>query len=49
MTLAKEIGECLITVGEGDYFFRTSFANIMRIGDPQEIVQVFYDIHNDEQ
>jgi len=49
MTPAKEIGKCLITVGEDDYFLRPSFANMMRIGDPQEIVQVFYDIHNDEQ
>ncbi len=49
MAPAKEIGECLITVGEDDYFFRPSFANMMRIGDPQEIVQAFYDLHNDEQ
>ena len=35
--------------GENDYFFRPSFANMMRIGDPQEIVQAFYDLHNDEQ
>lgn len=48
MAPAKEIGECLITVGEDDYFFRPSFANMMRIGDPQEIVQAFYDLHNDE-
>lgn len=48
MAPAKEIGECLITVGEDDYFFRPSFANMMRIGDPQEIVQSFYDLHNDE-
>lgn len=49
MAPAKEIGECLITVGEDDYFFRPSFVNMMRIGDPQEIVQAFYDLHNDEQ
>lgn len=49
MAPAKEIGECLITLGEDDYFFRPSFANMMRIGDPQEIVQAFYDLHNDEQ
>lgn len=49
MAPAKEIGECLITLGEDDYFFRPSFANMMQIGDPQEIVQVFYDLHNDEQ
>lgn len=49
MAPAKEIGECLITVGDEDYFFRPSFANMMRIGEPQEIVQAFYDLHNDEQ
>lgn len=48
MTPYKEIGECLITLGEKDYFFRPSFVNIARIGDPQEIVQTFYDLHNDE-
>lgn len=48
MAPAKEIGECLITVGDEDYFFRPSFANMMRIGEPQEIVQAFYDLHNDE-
>lgn len=48
MTPVKEIGECLITVGDEDYFFRPSFINMTRIGDPQEIVQVFYHLHNDE-
>lgn len=48
MAPAKEIGECLITVGEDDYFFRPSFANMMRIGDPQEIVQTFHHLHYDE-
>ncbi|WP_026042416.1 DUF6246 family protein [Pantoea sp. A4] len=43
----KEIGECLITVGENEYFFRPSFANMTRIGEPQEVVQAFYDVHND--
>lgn len=47
MTPVKEIGECLITVGDEDYFFRPSFINITRIGDPQEIVQAFYHLHND--
>lgn len=42
MTPVKEIGECLITVGDEDYFFRPSFLNMTRIGDPQEIVQTFY-------
>ncbi len=48
MTPVKEIGECLITVGDEDYFFRPSFLNMTRIGDPQEIVQAFYYLHNDE-
>lgn len=48
MTPVKEIGECLITVGDDDYFFRPSFLNMTRIGDPQEIVQAFYCLHNDE-
>ncbi len=48
MTPYKEIGECLITSGEDEYFFRPSFSAMSRIGEPQEIVQCFYDLHNDE-
>ncbi|WP_318357688.1 DUF6246 family protein [Enterobacter sp.] len=48
MTPYKEIGECLITSGEDEYFFRPSLAAMSRIGEPQEIVQCFYDLHNDE-
>ncbi|NIE98464.1 hypothetical protein F3J38_00045 [Pantoea sp. Acro-805] len=48
MTPYKEIGECLVSMGDHDYFFRPSFANMMRIGDPESIVQAFYDLHNDE-
>lgn len=48
MTPYKEIGECLITIGEDEYFFRPSFSAMSRIGEPQEIVQCFYDLHNDE-
>ncbi|MFS9729907.1 DUF6246 family protein [Enterobacter hormaechei] len=44
----KEIGECLISVGEKEYFFRPSFINMTRIGEPKEIVQAFYDLHQDE-
>lgn len=44
----KEIGECLICTPEADYMFRPSLANMMRIGEPQEIVQAFADLHNDE-
>lgn len=45
MTPMKEIGECLVTAGDNDYFFRPSFVNMMRIGEPQQIVQAFYDLH----
>ena len=48
MTPLKELGECLITCGEDDYFFRPSFINMTRIGEPREIVQAFYDLHHDE-
>ena len=44
----KEIGECLISVGEEEYFFRPSFINMTRIGEPKEIVQAFYELHHDE-
>ena len=39
MTPMKEIGELLITCGDRDFFFRPSFANMTRIGDPGEIVK----------
>lgn len=48
MTPVKEIGECLITVGDEEYFFRPSFLAMTRLGEPGEIVQAFYDLHNDE-
>jgi len=48
MTPIKEIGECLIGAGNDDYFFRPSFSNMMRIGSPQDIVQTYYDLHNNE-
>lgn len=48
MTPFKEIGECLVSAGETDYFFRPSLLNMTRIGSPAEIVQAFYDLHNDE-
>lgn len=44
----KEIGECLICTPDADYMFRPSLTNMMRIGEPQEIVQAFADLHNDE-
>jgi len=48
MTPFKEIGECLVSAGEEDYFFRPSLLSMTRIGSPVEIVQAFYDLHNDE-
>ncbi len=44
----KEIGECMVSAGEVDYFFRPSLLNMTRIGSPEEIVQALYDLHNDE-
>jgi hypothetical protein len=34
----KEIGEFLIAAGEKEYFFRPSFINMTRIGEPKDIV-----------
>lgn len=48
MTSQKEIGESLISNGEDEYFFRPSFAAMSRIGEPQEIVQAFCDLDNDD-
>ncbi|MEC5508265.1 DUF6246 family protein [Klebsiella oxytoca] len=48
MTPVKEFGECLITAGDRDYFFRPSLLAMARIGEPAEIVQTFYDLCNDE-
>lgn len=48
MTPVKEFGECLISVGDKDYFFRPSLLAMSRIGEPVEIVQTFYDLCNDE-
>ena len=48
MVPMKEIGECLMSTPDADYLFRPSFINMMRIGEPQEIVQVFADLHSDE-
>lgn len=48
MTPYKEIGECLISHGEKEYFFRPSLRNMERIGEPQEIVQAFFDLHHNE-
>lgn len=48
MTPHKEIGECLISSGDRDYFFRPSFAAMTSIGTPEEIVRAFYALHKDE-
>ncbi|EGI6723089.1 hypothetical protein IGX55_002594 [Escherichia coli] len=44
----KEIGEFLIAAGDKEYFFRPSFINMTRIGEPKDIVTAFYDLHHDE-
>lgn len=48
MTPIKELGECVIGFGDREFFFRPSFLNMARIGEPDEIVQTFYDLCNDE-
>ncbi|UVV74323.1 DUF6246 family protein [Pantoea agglomerans] len=48
MTPWKEIGECLISYGAEEYFFRPSFTAMSCIGTPEEIVETFYALHNDE-
>lgn len=48
MTPIKELGECVIGTDSHEYFFRPSFRNMARIGEPDEIVQTFYDLCNDE-
>lgn len=48
MTPLKAIGECVISTSQRDYLFRPSLAAMTRIGEPAEIVQTFYDLHNDE-
>jgi len=48
MTPCKEIGECLISLKEHDYFFRPSLINMTKIGEPEQIVHAFYDLHNDD-
>lgn len=49
MTPIKELGECVIGTDTHEYFFRPSFRNMARIGEPDEIVQMFYDLCNDEE
>ncbi|HBT4645564.1 TPA: hypothetical protein MB280_004111 [Klebsiella aerogenes] len=48
MNPIKELGECVIGTDTHEYFFRPSFRNMARIGEPDEIVQTFYDLCNDE-
>ncbi|EOV8481639.1 DUF6246 family protein [Klebsiella aerogenes] len=48
MTPIKELGECVIGTDTHEYFFRPSFRNMARIGEPDEIVKTFYDLCNDE-
>ncbi|EFC56370.1 hypothetical protein ENTCAN_06675 [Enterobacter cancerogenus ATCC 35316] len=48
MTPLKEIGECVIGAGEREYFFRPSFRNMARIGEPDHVVRTFYALFNDD-
>lgn len=47
MKAIKEHGECIINYGDKSYFFRPSFQAMNDLGDPDEIVQKFADIHDD--
>jgi hypothetical protein len=48
MTPLKEIGELVISDAKNDYFFRPSFVNMAKIGEPKEIVETFAELHSDE-
>lgn len=48
MTPIKELGECVIGTDDREFFFRPSFRNMARIGEPAEIVQTFYDLLSDD-
>lgn len=43
----KEIGECLISDGDQDFFFRPSFIAMTQLGTPAEIVATFHDLFDD--
>lgn len=48
MTPLKEIGELVVSDAKNDYFFRPSFVNMAKIGEPKEIVETFAELHSDE-
>lgn len=48
MTPLKEIGELVVSDAKNDYFFRPSFVNMAKIGEPKEIVEAFAELHSDE-
>lgn len=48
MTPLKEIGELVVSDAKTDYFFRPSFVNMAKIGEPKEIVETFAELHSDE-
>lgn len=48
MTPLKEIGELVVSDAKNDYFFRPSFMNMAKIGEPKEIVETFADLQSDE-
>lgn len=47
MTPIKEIGEFVLADGDREYFFRPSFAAMTRLGDPEEIVALYVELHSD--
>lgn len=47
MTPIKEIGEFVLADGNNEFFFRPSFAAMMRIGDPEQIVATYVELHSD--
>ena len=48
MTPLKEIGEFLIAVGDKEYFFRPSFINMTRIGEPKDIAKAVAFLSSDD-
>lgn len=48
MAAMTEVGEVLISTRKKEYLFRPSFAAMVRLGTPREIVQALCDINHDE-
>lgn len=43
-----DIGECLISTAQRDYFFKPSLKAMTAIGSPVEIVQIYAELHGSE-